>query len=231
MVSNISSLFYLSDEDKGSAVKKIIDSSSPSMDFFFMLVVSGMLATIGLLINNMAVIIGSMLVTPLLAPILSLALGISMSDRELIKRSVIVLGKSTALVLGLNTFIAFIMLPYNNLQTEIIESFNPHVAYFYVAILSGLAGTFAFVKPKLSAALPGVAIAVALIPPLAAISIGIATLNYQIFAGAFQMFLINLTGIIFISLLVFSMMGFYSTRKIAREEINDENSKLSGKQG
>ncbi|MBU4339121.1 DUF389 domain-containing protein [Patescibacteria group bacterium] len=230
MASSIPSLFYLSDQDKSGAVKKIIDSSSPSMDFFFMLVVSGMLATIGLLINNMAVVIGSMLVTPLLAPILSLALGVSMSDGDLIKRSVIVLGKSMALVLALNTFIAFILFPYNNLQTEIIQSFNPHIAYFYVAVLSGLAGTFAFVKPKLSAALPGVAIAVALVPPLAAISIGIATLNYQIFSGAFQMFLINLIGIIFISLLVFSMMGFYSTRKIAHKEISDENNKLGGKQ-
>lgn len=221
---DIYSLFYLSDQEKNSAVKKIIDASSPNQDFFFMLILSGMLATIGLMIDNPSVIIGSMLVTPLLAPILSLALGISVSDKDLISRSALVLGKSIILVLVLNCIIAFMLIPSNpNALNGAISKLTPNISFFYVAILSGLAGCFAFVKPKLSAALPGVAIAVALIPPLAAISIGIATMNQSVFTGAFQLFLINIFGIVFTSLLVFSMMRFYPKRKVAHKEIIQEN--------
>ncbi|MBU3965046.1 TIGR00341 family protein [Patescibacteria group bacterium] len=230
MAMDIYSLFYLSDQEKNNAVKKIIDSSSPDEDFFVMLILSGMLATIGLMIDNTAVIIGSTLVTPLLAPILSLALGVSISDKELIRRSIFVLGKSILFVLILNCIIAFMLIPPNPLEISgAISKLTPSMAYFYVAVLSGLAGTFAFVKPKLSAALPGVAIAVALIPPLAAVSIGITTMNYKIFTGSFQLFLINLIGIVFTSLLVFSLMRFYPKRKIAHAEIINENNKLNRK--
>ncbi len=195
-----------------------------------MLILSGMLATIGLMIDNASVVIGSMLVTPLLAPILSLALGISISDRELIGRSTFVLGKSVLFVLALNCVIAFMLTPSIPLEANgAISKLTPNIAYFYVAILSGLAGTFAFIKPKLSAALPGVAIAVALIPPLAAVSIGIATMNYAVFTGAFQLFLINMVGIVFTSLLIFSMMRFYPKRGVAHEEIVHENSEINKK--
>jgi len=115
---------------------------------------------------------------------------------------------------GTDTFQTF----YN---PEIISRTEASFTYFMIAIISGLATTFARVKPSLNDALPGTAIAVALVPPLATIGIGIATLNITITVGAFLMFSLNTLGIMVASLFMFSIMKIYKKKDIVEKAIEE----------
>ncbi len=217
----------LTGKDKSNAVERLISASTPSQDFFLMVVLSVLTATFGLLLNNVAVIIGSMLIAPILYPILSLSLGIIMSDPKLISRSFYTLVKST--VFGI-TISALATLLFANRLTEItpeiISRTHASLPYIMIAIAAGLAGSFALVKPQLNETLPGIAISVALIPPLGVIGIGLAQLNWELISGAFLMFLVNAIGIVFASMLTFSMMNFYVKREKAEETIKKEDAKV-----
>ena len=107
------------------------------------------------------------------------------------------------------------------LNHEIISRTELSFAYAAVAIIAGFAASFAHTKPQLSDTLPGIAVSVAIIPPLAVIGIGIAKVNWSIISGAFLMFLINILGIIFASMVTFSLMHLYVKRKVAAEAIKE----------
>lgn len=220
---NISLFNNLSEEDKSTAVERLISQSTPSADFFLMVILAVLMATFGLLLNSGAVVIGSMLVAPILFPILSLSLGITMSDPKLISRSISTILKS--ILIGVGAAIIptlFFLSQYDSPNTEILARTKPSLAYAVIAILAGLAASFALVKPKLNETLPGIAISVALIPPLAVTGIGIAWFDWEIVSNSFMLFAINALGIIFISTMNFSLMNFYMKRKIADQTIKRE---------
>ncbi len=100
----------LSEKDKSDAIEWMIRGSTPRQDFFFMMLLSVLMATFGLLLNNVAVIIGSMLIAPILYPILGVAMGITMSDSALILRSSRTLVKSAAVGIGA-AFVATLFFP------------------------------------------------------------------------------------------------------------------------
>jgi uncharacterized membrane protein len=95
-----------------------------------------------------------------------------------------------------------------------------------VAIIAGLAGSFALVKPQLNETLPGIAISVALIPPLAVIGIAIAKFNWQLLHGSLLLFLVSIIGVIFASMITFSLMDFYVKREKAEEALEKEKKKI-----
>ena len=95
----------LKEKDKSIAIERLISGSTPSQDFFYMILLSILTATFGLLINNSAVIIGSMLIAPILYPILSLSLGIVMSDAKLISRAFYTVIKSMTLGIIISVYI------------------------------------------------------------------------------------------------------------------------------
>jgi uncharacterized hydrophobic protein (TIGR00271 family) len=216
----------LTKEDKSKAVERLISASTPSQDFFFMIILSIITATFGLLLNNAAVIIGSMLIAPMLFPILSLSLGIAISDANLISRSFYTLIKSVAFGIFAS---ALITLLFSNNLTEITSEITSRtqatLPYIMIAIAAGLAGSFALVKPKLNETLPGIAISVALMPPLAVVGIGIARFDWTLVSGSFLLFLVNIIGVVFASLVTFSLMNFYVERGKAKETVikEDEN--------
>jgi uncharacterized hydrophobic protein (TIGR00271 family) len=217
----------LTGKNKSDAVERLISASTPSQDFFLMVVLSILTATFGLLLNNVAVIIGSMLIAPILYPILSLSLGIIMSDTKLISRSFYTLLKSA--VFGVSASAIATLLFSNHLielTPEILLRSQASLPHIMIAIVAGLAGSFALVKPQLNDTLPGIAISVALIPPLGVIGIGLAKLNFALISGAFLLFLVNAVGIIFASMLTFSMMNFYAKRDKADETIKKEDAKV-----
>ncbi len=218
----------LTEKDKSAAVEKIMTGSAPSNDFFLMVVLSVLMATFGLLLNNVAVIIGSMLIAPVLYSILGLSLGFSISDFKLISRSFYTVLKSmffgiAAAALATLFFSAQIS---GELTPEIISRIEPSLLYMSIAIIAGFAASFALVKPQLSETLPGIAISVALIPPLAVIGIGIARFNWQIVSGSFLLFIVNTIGIVFASMITFSLMNFYVKRKLVRQAIKEEEIKI-----
>lgn len=214
----------LTKEDKSKAVERLISASTPSQDFFFMIILSIITATFGLLLNNIAVIIGSMLIAPILFPILSLSLGITISDTNLISRSFYTLIKSVAFGIFASAFITLLF--SNNLTEmtpEITSRTQATLPYIMIAIVAGLAGSFALVKPKLNETLPGIAISVALIPPLAVVGIGIARFDWTLVSGSFLLFLVNMIGVVFASMVTFSLMNFYIERGKAKETIKKED--------
>lgn len=220
-------LFHnLTNKDKSEAVERLIKGSTPSQDFFFMIILSILTATFGLLLNSAAIIIGSMLIAPMLYPILSLSLGIIMSDSKLITRALYTTLKAFAFGIGA-AFVATLLFnsQLNEVTPEILSRTQPTLPYLIVAIIAGFAGSFALVKPKLNETLPGIAISVALIPPIAVTGIGIAKLSWTVINGSFLLFLVNTTGIIFASLITFSLMNFYVKRGEAHQAAEKEDQK------
>lgn len=205
---------------KERVVHGLIEESRVGRDFYFLLIVSTLITTLGILVENAAVVIGGMLIAPLLSPILALGLGIVTTNQESIKRSIYTILKSTGIVGGISFLTAFLIgttEPLDNI--EILQRIRPSLPYMYIAILSGVGATYAWAKPKLSARLPGIAVVVALLPPLCVTGIGLSEFNREIVTGSFQLFLINLLGIGASSAIVFSLFGFYQMRWVEKEDI------------
>ncbi len=93
-------------------------------------------------------------------------------------------------------------------------------------MIAGLAGSFALVKPQLSETLPGIAISVALIPPIAVVGIGLARFNWEIISGSLLLFLVNAIGVVFASMMTFSLMNFYVKRHEADKVVKKEDKKI-----
>lgn len=222
-------LFHdIKDSNKTEAIDTLIKESTGKPSFYFLVILSVLMATYGLILNNTSVVIGSMLIAPILSPMLSLALGITLSDSTLIKRSMNTFLKSILYSIGIAMLATFLM--WGTTGTEQFQEFyNPEIlsrteasfTYLMIAIVAGLATSFARVKPELNEALPGTAIAVALVPPLATIGIGVATLNITVTLGAFIMFALNALGIIIASVFMFSIMKIYKKHKVAQKSLQE----------
>lgn len=214
-------------KDRKVAVERLIRGSTPSQDFFLMVILSILAATFGLLLNNAAVIIGSMLIAPILYPVLSLSLGIIMSDADVLSRSFWTLLKSIVFsITASNVGALLFSTQFSQITPEIASRAQPSLTSLIIAVLAGFAASFALVKPQLNETLPGVAISVALIPPLAVTGIGIAKFNWNLVSGSFLLFLVNAVGVIFASMITFSLMNFRVQRSDADKTIVKEESKL-----
>lgn len=217
----------LTEKDKSSAVERLIKSSTPNQDFFFMIILSILTATFGLLLDNSAIIIGSMLIAPILYPVLGLSLGVTMSDGKLIQRAFSTILKSYLFGLAA-AFLATLLFSshFNDITPEIFSRTQATLPYIIVALIAGFAGSFALVKPQLSETLPGIAISVALIPPVAVTGIGMAKLSLQIITGSMLLFLVNIIGVVFAGMITFSMMNFYVKRKEAKVTAEKEDKRV-----
>lgn len=217
----------LTEEDKTRAVERLIQESSPRHDFFLLVVLSILMATFGLIMNNGAVIIGSMLIAPLLSPVLSLSLGIVIADGKVILRSAYTIAKSLLFAIPASAIVALLFSSVGNLgpelNAEILSRTEPSILYAAVAVVAGAAASFALIKPQLSASLPGVAISVALMPPLAVTGIGLARFNAEIVSNSLILFLVNIAAIIFASMIVFSLMNLYIKRNVAEIAVAKED--------
>lgn len=215
----------LVEDDKAKAVEKLITQSTPNQDFFFMMALSVLTAVFGLLLGSVAIIIGSMLIAPLLSPILSLSLGVTLADGKLIRRSITTILKSLIVGVGVSA-VAALIFGAGKIPEVLVISSEPSLLYAAVAVVAGFAASFALVKPKLNETLPGVAIAVALIPPVALIGIGLAELSWTMMTEALLLFSLNIVGIIFAGMMTFSLMNFYTKKKVAETIVISEDQKL-----
>lgn len=217
-------------KDKEESIKKLIDDSTPRDHFFLMVILSVIMATFGFLINNTAVIIGSMLIAPLLLPVLGISLGVVMSDTSLISRSFLTIFKSIALSLPAAVLVGLLFSTQAgmdvSMNSEVLSRMEPSIIFASIAFIAGLAASFASIKPQLNASFPGVAISVALIPPLAVTGIGIARLDWHMVTSSFILFMINVASIIFASMIMFSLMNLYVKRPVADKAIKKEDAKL-----
>ena len=220
-----SALFHgLSESDKDNAIENIIQHASPRQDFFLMLVLAIGMAVFGVLLQSIIVVIASMLIAPLLYPLLSLALGIIAADETLIVRSLYTIGKSVVLSLAGGFVIAFLFSPHQLNTAFLFGSGGSQASLIYavIAAIAGFAAAFAMVKPHLNETLPGVAIAVALVPPLAVAGTALALFDWQLFSQALLLFLANVIGILFSAMIVFALFRFSTKKKVTEQAVKQE---------
>lgn len=179
--------------DHGKVLASISADASFSFNYAFMVTIAAGIATIGLLFNSPAVIIGAMLISPLMGPIVGCGFAIAGFDVELGKRGV------KALMLGALGAVAFataivLMSPIKEVTPEILARTRPNLFDLAVAILSGAAGAYGTIRGR-GGAIVGVAIATALMPPLAVFGYGLATAQWYLARGALLLFITNMVAI------------------------------------
>jgi len=231
MVENKDSI---SASEKYRAVDDLISESRSNKDYYSLLVLSSVIIAAGILLANSAILIGGMLVTPVLNPILLIALGIATSKPEALKRTGKTILKSALVIVGISFIAGLIFaVPENSdfYRSSLFDnSLRSAFLYFLVAFASGIAATFAWVRKGVTNILPGISIAVSLVPPLSMVGIWLATNDLYLMRYFLFIFLFNMVGIIMGSMIVFSMLGFYKTGfhlgKRIKEEIElEEGSK------
>ena len=186
--------------------------------FFVLLILAAGIATYGLLGDSVAVIIGAMIIAPLMLPIMGLAFSISAGDSVGIKNSLLLSlgGIVAAIAVGF-----FLTLPINQIfQVEnigqIMVRTSPRLLDLLAALVTGFAGAFAMSRSDVSDTLPGVAIAISLVPPLANVGILIATFNYSLAIGSLLLFITNFLAIVITGAILFGIMGFSNATVLKR---------------
>lgn len=213
----------LSTEEIGVAMDQ---ASLPDLRFYFMLSAAALIATFGLLANSAPAIIGAMIIAPLMAPIVSLAYGVVTVNLHLIGRSAFTVVTGLVIVIGL-AYISTLIVGLRVAGSEILSRASPTLLDLGVALVAGAAAAFAHSRRSIMNSIAGVAIAVALVPPLAVTGISIAQGTYvsgdvgialiqlgiddggaDIASGSFILFVTNLVGIIFVAGFVFLAEGY-----------------------
>lgn len=214
----------LDDEEKLSVEQDIRRSITSRFDFFLLVVLSCSIATLGLITNSPAVIIGAMLVAPLMSPIIGIGLSSITGNSSLARASAIALFLGAVLAVALSAFMTWvnIYLPFVVLQelpNEVIARTHPSPIDLVIALAGGLAAAYALTRPNISAALPGVAIATALMPPLCTVGIGLALGHGDVAGGALLLFITNAITIAFSGALVFFLRGFAPDTNIVNHRL------------
>ncbi len=183
------------------------EHSRTSESYLTLMVLSTLLAVLGLFADSAPVIIGAMILAPLMAPIISLSMGVLRQHDELIRDSAKALLWGVGLALLCAVALTWLT-PLQTLNSQIEARLSPTLLDLGIAIVSGIAGAYAHARSEVARSLAGVAIAVALVPPLAVAGIGIGWLDWTVFWGAWLLFLTNLAGIVLAAALTFMLLGF-----------------------
>jgi len=165
------------------------------------------IASIGLNVNSTAVIIGAMLVSPLMGPIMGIGLGVGINDFELVKKGLRNLTIATFISIA-TSFVYFWITPLQEASSEILARTSPSIWDVFIAGLGGLAGIVAASRQEKSNAIPGVAIATALMPPLCTAGYGLASGNIYFFLGALYLYFINSVFICVATYLIVRFLKF-----------------------
>lgn len=184
--------FKLADEKEDFSVvnekiKNEIDFSGTNL---WILIFAILIASLGLNVNSTAVVIGAMLVSPLMGPIIGLGFGMAINDLALLKKSFFTYLFTAGVSLVAST-VYFLISPINDAHSEILARTSPNIYDVLIALCGGFAGILAVLSKHKGNVIPGVAIATALIPPLCTAGYGLATLHFSFFFGALYLFLIN----------------------------------------
>lgn len=197
----------LTPEQKHDVYQTIAEGSEPKTSFYTLVILSTIIAAYGLIADSIAVVIGAMIVAPLMTPIVGIALSLVSGDKRLFKQAVIaeIVGVLCSIALG---FMAGKFTFGVELSSEILARTQPLPYDILIALAAGLAGSYSLVNPRINAALAGVAIAVSLVPPLAATGICLALVRYDLALGAFLLFFANFLAIQLASVSIFIAKGF-----------------------
>jgi uncharacterized hydrophobic protein (TIGR00271 family) len=198
----------LSTEDQLEVREDLIDDAQPGRDYFVLIVLSSIIAALGLLLNSPAVVIGAMLVAPLMSPILGFSLSIVLGEIRLLRTSLESVFKGVMATIIVSILVGLLS-PLKEMTPEILARTQPTLLDLFIALASGMAGAYALSRKDVSAALPGVAIAAALAPPLSVVGLGIANGNMQAAGGALLLFVTNIITISLAGMIIFTLLGIH----------------------
>lgn len=190
-------------------------TAEPSFSYFMMLSLSGIIAALGLLAGSTAAIIGAMIVAPLMGPIVGMAFAITMGNRRLLKRAGLAVLSGSLLTIA-TAYLICNLLGISTLNPEILERTRPTLIDLAIGLAAGAAGSFAKTRREVADALPGVAIAVALVPPLSVMGIGLAMRSGEIFFGSTLLYFTNLCGMLLSGGLIFIWQDYGSIKRAKR---------------
>lgn len=197
----------LSVEEKAILVEGILEEIENKPLYWLQLIVSVMIITFGLLQNSVAVVIGGMLIAPILKPIKGLAFGITTGQPRFFWRSVLLMFLSIVFAI-FTAYIFSMIIPLKIETPEIIARTSPNILDLLIAISSGMIAMLSLYFKKLSESIAGVAMAAALMPPLAVVGIELALSNSAAAGGSAFLFVTNLFAILAIGVIIFLFYGF-----------------------
>ena len=178
------------EDDRAKTLEIIKQNISFTGANMWILACAIIVASVGLNVNSTAVIIGAMLISPLMGPIVGAGFALGIYDFGLLKKSLRNLAISTIIGLVFST-LYFYVSPFKDVQSEILARTSPNIYDILIAFFGGIVGVIAVTRVEKGNPIPGVAIATALMPPLCTAGFGIATGNWSFFVGAFYLYCIN----------------------------------------
>ncbi|PJE76216.1 hypothetical protein COV04_00480 [Candidatus Uhrbacteria bacterium CG10_big_fil_rev_8_21_14_0_10_48_11] len=201
-------------------VDELFEHSEPNSVYYMLLGVSSLIISCGILLNQPAIVIGGMLVTPVLSPLLVISLSLASGELRAVKRATITVLKSFGIIV-LSSMVLAVLFGAEASITTFSDSVRTSVLYFIVAAAAGVAATFGWARKDIGSVLPGIAIAVSLVPPISIMGIGLSTLNIALVRTHFLITIFNVMGVLAGSTVVFSLLHFYRTRKQIIEHAED----------
>lgn len=203
--------YFNLDSDKDNEAE-IISSITRGISFrgtnLWTLVFAIIVASVGLNVNSTAVIIGAMLISPLMGPIMGIGLGFAIADFELVRRGAKNLSIAVAFSIGTSA-VYFYLTPLHNPTPELLARTTPTIWDVFIAFAGGLAGVVGATRREKGNVIPGVAIATALMPPLCTVGYGLATQHWYFSLGALYLFFINSVFICMATVLVARFMRLH----------------------
>ncbi len=196
----------IEDVDYSGTIAKIAGDSTATPRYIFMTMMAAGIAILGMLLSSPAVVIGAMLLSPLMSPILGAGFALASGKIKWLKLSI------KALLIGTLVAVAFCALivlvsPLQTVTSEIAARTKPNLFDLLIAFFSALAGSYAMIRGR-DGTIVGVAIATALMPPLAAVGFGLATLNWTVFGGALALYVTNFLTIALTATVMARIYGF-----------------------
>ena len=198
---------HASEEDYKELFVSLRANAHASSSYQVLMILSVLLALTGLYANSPPVIIGAMILAPLMSPVVSLAMGLARTENGLIRTSLRTLGIGVAWGLACGVILAWAM-PLDLPTDEMRSRMSPTLLDLLVAVISGVAGAYAYAKEEIAKSLAGVAIAVALVPPLSVAGIGLGWGYWDMAGGALLLLITNLVGIALAASATFLVLGF-----------------------
>lgn len=205
----------LKPEDRVELFESLQRGARWNADFVVMIAISTAIASLGLLQNSVAVVIGAMLVAPLMTPMIGAGLALIQRNLQMFHRSTQAMSYGIVTALAVSLFFGLVT-PGLDLTPEILARGAPNVLDLGVAFLSGCAAAYAMARPNILGAMAGVAIAAALVPPLASVGLAASNLHFSVAAGALLLFTTNLVAIVLGSSVVFKVLGVRRTSGFGR---------------
>ncbi|QYJ68320.1 DUF389 domain-containing protein [Flavobacterium litorale] len=214
-MNKFTSLFNLHEDEDDK--EKIFESVKRNISYrganLWILACAIIIASVGLNVNSTAVIIGAMLISPLMGPIVGAGFALGVYDFDLLRKSLRNLLTATVVSLTVST-IYFAVSPFKDVQSEMLARTSPNIYDILIAFFGGIVGVIAVTRTEKGNPIPGVAIATALMPPLCTAGYGLATLQWAYFLGAFYLYCINCVFIGIATFLIIKYLNYPAIKQV-----------------